>query len=57
MPLYAGFGISTAAHAKAAGELVDGIAVGSKAVEVAESGPAELAALVASLRAGLDAAS
>jgi len=57
VPLYAGFGFSTAAHAKAAGELVDGIAVGSKAVEVAESGPAELAALVASLRAGLDAAS
>jgi len=57
VPLYAGFGISTAEHARAAGELVDGIAVGSKAVEAAESGPAELAGLVASLRAGLDAAS
>ena len=57
VPLYAGFGISTAEHARAAGELVDGIVVGSKAVEAAESGPAELANLVASLRAGLDAAS
>ena len=57
VPLYAGFGISTAGHARAAAELVDGIAVGSKAVEVAESGPAALAVLVASLRAGLDAAS
>ena len=55
-PLYAGFGISTAAHARAAGELVDGIAVGSRAVEAAEHGAAELAALVAELRAGLDAA-
>jgi tryptophan synthase alpha chain len=55
-PLYAGFGISTAEHARAAGELVDGIVVGSRAVEAAESGPAELAALVASLRAGLDTA-
>ncbi len=55
-PLYAGFGISTAEHARAAGELVDGIVVGSRAVEAAESGPAELAELVGSLRAGLDAA-
>jgi tryptophan synthase alpha chain len=53
-PLYAGFGISTPDHARAAGELVDGIVVGSKAVEAAESGPAELAALVASLRAAVD---
>ncbi len=55
VPLYAGFGISTPEHARAAGELVDGIVVGSRAVEAAESGPAELAALVASLRAALDA--
>lgn len=53
-PLYAGFGISTPDHARAAAELVDGIVVGSKAVEAAESGPAELSALVASLRAALD---
>ena len=56
VPLYAGFGISTPEHARAAAELVDGIAVGSRAVEAAEAGPAELAAFVASLRAALDAA-
>jgi tryptophan synthase alpha chain len=57
VPLYAGFGISTADHARAAAELVDGIAVGSRAVEAAESGgAAELASLVGSLRSGLDAA-
>jgi len=56
VPLYAGFGISTSEHARAAAELVDGIAVGSRAVEAAEEGPAALAELVGSLRAGLDAA-
>ena len=55
VPLYAGFGISTPEHARAAGELVDGIAVGSRAVEAAEKGPAELARFVASLRTALDA--
>jgi tryptophan synthase alpha chain len=49
-PLYAGFGISTPDHARAAGELVDGIAVGSRAVEAAEEGEAALAAFVGSLR-------
>jgi tryptophan synthase alpha chain len=55
VPLYAGFGISSGEHARAAAELVDGIAVGSRAVEAAESGPAALAELVRALRAGLDA--
>ena len=54
VPLYAGFGISTPAHARAAAELVDGIAVGSRAVEAAEVGPAELGRFVASLRDALD---
>jgi tryptophan synthase alpha chain len=54
VPLYAGFGISTPEHAREAAELVDGIAVGSRAVEAAESGPAELARFVGSLRAALD---
>ena len=54
VPLYAGFGISTPGHARAAAELVDGIVVGSRAVEAAEEGPAALAALVASLRGALD---
>lgn len=54
-PLYAGFGISTPEHARAAGVLVDGIVVGSRAVEAAELGAAELASFVASLRSALDA--
>jgi tryptophan synthase alpha chain len=53
-PLYAGFGISTTDHARAAAELADGIVVGSRAVEVAEEGPAALCSYVASLRSALD---
>src|SRR5919201_947228 len=56
VPLYAGFGISTPEHAHAAAELADGIVVGSRAVEVAEQGPHELARYVRSLREALDAA-
>ncbi len=55
VPLYAGFGITTPEHARAAAELADGIAVGSRAVEVAEQGPKALREYVASLRAALDA--
>jgi tryptophan synthase alpha chain len=54
LPLRAGFGISTPDHARAAAELVDGIVVGSRAVEAAEAGAAELARFVGSLRAALD---
>ncbi|MBV8065784.1 MAG: tryptophan synthase subunit alpha [Actinobacteria bacterium] len=50
-PLYAGFGISTPAHARAATELADGIVVGSAALEAAEDGPEALRDFVASLRA------
>jgi tryptophan synthase alpha chain len=53
VPLYAGFGISTPAHAKAAAEHADGIVVGSRAVQVAEEGPDALRTYVASLRAVL----
>jgi tryptophan synthase alpha chain len=53
--LYAGFGISTPAHAAAAAELVDGIVVGSAALEAAENGPAALGGFVAALRSALDA--
>src|SRR5690349_9523460 len=53
-PLYAGFGISTPDHARAAAEISDGIVVGSRAVEVAEDGPDALREYVASLRAALD---
>jgi tryptophan synthase alpha chain len=56
LPLYAGFGISTGEHARAAAGLADGIAVGTAAVEAAENGPAALASLVRELRTGLDAA-
>jgi tryptophan synthase alpha chain len=52
-PLYAGFGISTPDHARAAAELADGVVVGSRAVEVAEDGPAALGEYMASLRAAL----
>jgi tryptophan synthase alpha chain len=51
--LYAGFGISTPEHARETAQLVDGIVVGSRAVEVAEEGPAALRAYVASLRAAV----
>jgi tryptophan synthase alpha chain len=54
-PLYAGFGISSPDHARAAAALADGIVVGSRAVEVAEGGPSALEAYVRSLREGLDA--
>ena len=55
LPLYAGFGISTPEHARAAAAVADGIAVGTRAVEVAEDGPRALRDYVASLRAALDA--
>jgi tryptophan synthase alpha chain len=56
VPLLVGFGISTPAHAQTAAELADGVVVGSRAVEVAEEGPARLSAYVASLRDAVDAA-
>jgi tryptophan synthase alpha chain len=55
LPLYAGFGISTPEHARAAAELTDGIVVGSRAVEVAGDGAQALAEYVRSLRHALDA--
>jgi tryptophan synthase alpha chain len=55
VPLYAGFGISTPAHARAAAALTDGVVVGSRAVEAAADGPGALRGYVASLRAALDA--
>ena len=42
VPLYAGFGISTPQQARAAADLADGIVVGTRAVEVADEGPAAL---------------
>jgi tryptophan synthase alpha chain len=53
-PLYAGFGISTPEHARAAAALTDGIVVGSRALEVAEHGAPALQQYVRSLREALD---
>jgi tryptophan synthase alpha chain len=55
LPLYAGFGISTPEHARAAASLADGIVVGSRALEVADDGAAALETYVRSLREALDA--
>ena len=54
VPLYAGFGISTPEHARAAADLADGVVVGSRALEAAEQGAGALRAYVASLRDALD---
>jgi tryptophan synthase alpha chain len=56
VPLYAGFGISTPAHAAAVAELADGVVVGSRAVQVAVDGPGALREYVASLRSAIDTA-
>jgi tryptophan synthase alpha chain len=53
VPLYAGFGISTPAQAAAAGELTDGVVVGSAALVAAEEGAGALERFVAQLRAAL----
>jgi tryptophan synthase alpha subunit len=55
LPLYAGFGIATPEHAAQTAELVDGVVVGSRAVQVAEQGPEPLREYVSSLRAAIDA--
>src|SRR5690348_6284145 len=54
VPVYVGFGISTPELARTAGDLADGVVVGSRAVEVAETGAKALRDFVASLRAALD---
>ena len=53
VPLYAGFGISTPEQAAAAGELADGVVVGSAALQAAEDGASSLERFVAQLRAAL----
>jgi tryptophan synthase alpha chain len=53
LPLHAGFGISTPDQAAQAAELVDGIVVGSRALEMAEDGPNALHDYVRSLRAAI----
>jgi tryptophan synthase alpha chain len=53
VPLYAGFGISTPEQAAAAGELADGVVVGSAALQAAEEGASSLERFVGQLRAAL----
>ena len=53
-PLYAGFGIAEPDHAREAAELADGVVVGSRAVQVAEEGPAALRDYISSLRSAID---
>ena len=55
VPLYAGFGIATPEQARGAAALADGIVVGSRAVEVAEGGPAAWEEYVRTLREAVDA--
>jgi tryptophan synthase alpha chain len=55
LPLYAGFGISTPAQARAAAELADGIVVGSAAVRAADDGAQALERYVGSVRSAIDA--
>lgn len=54
VPLYLGFGISTPEQAAEAAAHVDGVVVGTRAVQVAEEGPQALRGYVASLRAAID---
>ena len=55
VPLFAGFGVSTPEQAAGALQLVDGVVVGSAAVQTAEeSGPTGLREYVATLREAMD---
>jgi tryptophan synthase alpha chain len=55
VPLFLGFGISTPEQAAEAAAHADGVVVGTRAVQVAEEGPAALHDYVRSLRAAIDA--
>lgn len=54
VPLLLGFGISTPQQAAEAAAHADGVVVGSRAVQVAEEGPAALHDYVVSLKAAID---
>lgn len=56
IPLFAGFGIGTAQQAGEAVKHCDGVAVGSRAVQVAQDGPFALREYVATLRIAIDRA-
>jgi tryptophan synthase alpha chain len=54
LPICVGFGVSSPAHAKAVGEIADGVVVGSALVAAAERSVDDAIALVRALRAALD---
>jgi tryptophan synthase alpha chain len=54
VPLYAGFGIGSPDQAHAAAQLVDGVVVGTRAVQIGDQGPLALCNYVGTLRAALD---
>ena len=54
LPICVGFGISGPEHAKAIGQLADGIVVGSAIVKAAETSVDAAVTLVADLRRALD---
>jgi tryptophan synthase alpha chain len=56
LPIALGFGIGTGAEAAAAGELADGVVVGSALVRRMAEGPAAVRGFMAELRRALDAA-
>ena len=56
LPICVGFGISTPAQAREAGRFADGVVVGSALVRAAGESVEAALALVAALRAGMDAA-
>jgi len=56
LPICVGFGISTPAQAREAARLADGVVVGSALVKAAGESVAQALALVAAMRAALDAA-
>jgi tryptophan synthase alpha chain len=54
VPLYAGFGIGTPDQARVSCAHVDGVVIGSRAVEVARRGPTRMRSYVQTLRQALD---
>ena len=56
VPLFLGFGISTPEQAAEAAAHADGVVVGTRAVQMAEEGPAALRDYVRSLRTAIDSA-
>jgi tryptophan synthase alpha chain len=54
LPICVGFGISTPEQARSAGNLADGVVVGSALVRAAETGPEDVLTLTRSLREALD---